>query len=180
MKKKLNVKLGNREAFKIVYENSRYGIPATTFETAKFIQVNSHLDVYKYAVPTPNTLHHALTAFIGVTKVWLTPFKSAYLILYDESFEKAPDKVKEFAIYHEVGHVFNEDLEESGVKIKHENWLRNVGKLPQCEIEADKYATDMLGEDYAREFYDFIINNTNLGIIGKIELMRRRRAVLKN
>lgn len=178
MKERLNIRVPNAEARRIVRENRKYGVPETMFETDKFIQVNKHLDVYKYAVPTPKTLYHALTAFIGVTKIWLTPFRPVYLILYDESFEKAPDKVKEFAIYHEVGHVSNEDLEESGTKIKRENWLRNFGKLPQCEVEADKYAVAMLGEDYAKAFYDFIINNTNLGIIGKIEIMRRRKAIL--
>lgn len=81
-------------------------------------------------------------------------------------------------ILHEIGHTkdcnqFDADKEEA-------EWImikRSLEFLPKSEIAADSYAASLIGIDNAIKSLVWLVRNTDLSTISKIEMLRRAKAL---
>lgn len=95
------------------------------------------------------------------------------LITVDSLFMKLPEKVQNFMIYHEVGHIKFGHTELSVVKVALINICRRLGFLPKMEVEADCYAASMVGIEDAKLGLKFLMGDKTLSLIGRIEAFKR-------
>ena len=65
---------------------------------------------------------------------------SRYEILVDDSFMDMPDLMKEFVVYHELGHIINGHFEMNRRKMYWQNVKRLFGFKSILEAQADGYA----------------------------------------
>ena len=63
-----------------------------------------------------------------------------YEILVDDSFMSMPDIMKEFVVYHELGHIVNGHFELNKRKMYWQNIKRLFGFRSVLEAQADSYA----------------------------------------
>lgn len=84
-----------------------------------------------------------------------------YEILVDDSFMELPDLMKEFVIYHELGHIVNGHFDRDIRKTKWQNIKRLFGFKSVLETEADSYAFSKMG--CGKEVFKEFIRNLYAG-----------------
>lgn len=80
-----------------------------------------------------------------------------YEIIVDDEFMKLSDLLKEFTIYHELGHIVNGHFELEKYKMGWQNLKRLLGFKSVLEIQADSYA--FVKMDCAKEMFKTFITS---------------------
>lgn len=148
-------------------------------------KVNGHEEVYYCEKEKGSHLRSTGAALAMVQNVKFTNFSlmgghqtfDAPVIMHDEAFELLPKFVQKFLLYHEIGHVVNDDINISEEESKRLIVKRAFGVLPKMEVKADAYAASVVGVDSARKALQFLIDKTDIPMISKIECRRRIRKI---
>ena len=146
---------------------SYQGVPT---EYEMFIPMNECTkvmdNVYIINKPSSEFVHKTNGVFAVCTK----NTDGMRFIITDEFFDILPDMVKRFTLYHELGHIFNDHEYTKKDMVK-----REFGMLLQHEKEADKFAAETIGYKNAMKSLYWLIRNTDLPFISKLEMMKRIR-----
>lgn len=142
------------------------------FYKENFLPIETFENTYFYAKSNRYLYLHGLVLAAAV-KVKFVDGTTSNLIAVDENFDKLPKHVKKFILLHELGHIKHNDLDKDPKDIKKKTRLRFFGVIPEMELEADKYATSIMGIKEVKAAMSFLAENTNLPITSKIEFIRR-------
>ena len=87
----------------------------------------------------------------------------------DDSYFNLPGELKDFFIYHEVGHITNGDISMNNASMAADAMkVRMEGKVHDIELNADKYAFDRIVETYglnkAIDSIDSLRNAADIGL----------------
>lgn len=104
------------------------------------------------------------------------------VIVIDDMFMNIPPSIQKWIIYHETGHIMNNDLSESNCdNMMLSNYFRPllncIGVTTPQEIAADKYATMRTGVITAMRALDFLQREFSAFHI-KLEMVTRKRHVM--
>ena len=143
------------------------------FQLDKMIEVSGCPGIYIYDEPYDEFLRAGGSMLAVATKLNVNG-ENRHLIVFDSSLEKLPEDVRNFNLMHELGHLLYEHLDSHSVKeIRKINFKRSLGIFPKIEVEADAFAGSVLGVCNAKQSLMFMIKNTNMPIITKLELAKR-------
>ena len=177
MSKKINV-YTKKSFIQSIKDGYHYANATLNMEPEELVQIVDN--VYGYT----NT--EKSTTFLygkGIILAAITPARDIFgnvfhVVLTDTAFEKLPDFVQQFLIQHEIGHALNGDLEGMTTKKSHMLLIeRALGFIPEMEIKADAYAAKINGIEETKKAIKFLICNTNVPLITKIELLKRYKRV---
>lgn len=171
--KKLNLKLRAKESFIAGY-NIKAGL--------NFIKESDILfEIDGFKIIKNNNIVHSISSIIACTGFINTINGMTDCIFVDDRYDILPDYVKDFFIYHEIGHIKNQHFKYNDVinKGASKYAFSRIFKLRQEEVEADEYSMNIIGEENAIKALDFLINNTKIGFTTKKELKLRRKELLK-
>lgn len=103
------------------------------------------------------------------------------LIIKDQFFDKVPEFVQRFILYHEIGHFKNGDVNIDNKKnLKIKNALRSFGISNDMEFNADAFAAKHLGKQTCVNALVWLMHETDLGLISKIEMKQRISRLMKS
>ena len=142
--------------------------------TNYFSEVDASKNIYKYQITADEFMHSRGFLLAAAVKVYLKNGMICTLVVHDSLFEKLPNNVQYFLMYHEIGHCINGDL-DSLTELDSKIFLikRALGILPKIEINADKYAASIIGANKMKEAIMFMIKKTNIPLTSKFELFKR-------
>lgn len=140
--------------------------------------------IFIYKSPVDDYMHPMGIVGAAATKIKFKTITGKEIvcntIVHDSAFEKLPKYVQRFLVSHEIGHIVNGDIDNLTEKESTNLIIKRVlGILPTMEICADSYAASIIGTGNAKESLKWLIRNTDLPIISKIELFRRCRRLSK-
>lgn len=144
------------------------------FNSEKSYLINGETDICIYDEPCDEYLHSQHILYTGVTKVQFGEM-SVYMIVVDSDFLKLDENVRNYLLYHEIGHIKNNHLNMTKEKAKRTILLRRLGILPKMEIEADCYAASVIGKSNTINALKTLMRNNNKRsrLVSKMELFRR-------
>lgn len=106
-------------------------------------------------------------------------------IFVDEYFNELPETVKDFLMYHELGHIKLKHFEGNNQKNSFINELKNSlyvikrnFRIELKELQADNYAVKQIGKEKSIESLNYLLNNI-IGI-NKKEIKERINVILNN
>ena len=99
-------------------------------------------------------------------------------IFVNDTFDKAPDFVKEFILHHELGHFVHGDLHKVP---KHNNLKRLLGleKIIMFEYNADRYAAQVLSPNKCIDALNWMETNVPGGFVCRREMKKRIKELQK-
>lgn len=161
-----------------VYNKKDFSLNGFNFSFDMFFESNIRKiegseNVY-YHEPASDTYLHSRGIVLAAAVAMDFNGIRKHVILHDSAFDKVPNYVKKFFVAHEAGHAINGDLDNIDEDLAKKLILqRAFGILPKMEIEADRYAASIMGKDIAKKSLMFMIRNTNLPWISKLEMIKR-------
>ena len=103
------------------------------------------------------------------------------LIIKDQFFDKVPKFVQRFIVYHEMGHFKNGDVSAGNKKnLKIKNALRSFGISNDMEFNADAFAANHLGKRTCVNALIWLMRETDLGFVSKIDMKQRISKLMKS
>lgn len=103
------------------------------------------------------------------------------LIVKDQFFNRVPNFVQRFVLYHEIGHYKNGDIRiENKKNMKRKNALRSLGISNDMEFKADAFAAKHLGKNTCIKALAWMMKETDLGLASKIDMKQRISRLMKS
>lgn len=102
--------------------------------------------------------------------------KNMFYIAYDQKFVELSPSSQKFLLFHEIGHILNEDFEKKNETIIDKNTLRSFGISNKMEFNADKFAVKRVGKKAALKCL-FEMKKKNL-FVSSLELIQRAIVII--
>lgn len=130
---------------KAIKHEVKKGFSKSKFQERGFLLPSEMIEVKGHSICTvKDTL--AMQSIGGVVASAVR-YGFGKVVLIDDTFDELPENTREFVLLHEVCHLLNGHDEDLIERIK----CIRKGEVYPNEIEADKYAADILGTDIAIE-----------------------------
>lgn len=101
-----------------------------------------------------------------------------FYIVVDKHFYKLSTIAKKFIIWHEVGHIMNNDLNTDTSKVLRSNILRTFGVSNKMEFNADWYATIHAGLNKKQAAKCLLEMKLKSPLTSGLELLQRVIAIM--
>lgn len=101
-----------------------------------------------------------------------------FYIVVDKHFYKLSASAKKFIIWHEIGHIMNNDLETDTSKVLRSNILRTFGISNKMEFNADWYATIRAGLNKKQAVKCLLELKLKSPLTSGLELLQRAIAIM--
>ena len=164
-----------KEAVKEMIEYQNFPTPVE-FSVGKTTEIEDGL----YIVDKPcGPYVHKSGGIIAVAS--LAKDMETVLIIKDQFFDKVPNFVQRFVLYHEIGHYKNGDVKiENKKNAKKKNILRSLGISNDMEFKADAFAAEHIGKMTCINALTWMMKETDIGFTSKMDMKQRISKLMKS
>ena len=148
-----------------------------TFEPEHLVHIGENIYGYTNLEKASEYLHAKGICLAAVVSAKTMFGETLQIVMCNNIAFELPEYVQEFLIQHEIGHAVNGDLNMTPLESCKLMIKRTLGFLPEMELKADAYAAKVNGIESTKNAIKFLILDTNLPFISKLELIRRYKKV---
>lgn len=142
------------------------------FDAKKCFWVDEQNKICAYSDPCDEYLHPLGILYCAATKLDFGTM-TVNAVISDSNFKLLSDSAKDFCVTHELGHIYNGDLNVNPNTIKRLHFKRLLGFVPKMEYKADYYAACAIGKHQVMRAMREMMSTKESTIITKIELFKR-------